>query len=316
MPPPVPQPSRVALLRAGWRQAVWKITSRCDYGCSYCLDREAPAERPVTPEALLRGLLRHGDRWVLGITGGEPFEVPELGARCRELSRHVLLTVDTHLGLGPAVEDFARQVDPARVLDLHVTLHPAQVAARGGLEPFLERVVMLRERGFPVMVVSVLQPGGLAAFEDLERRSLRRGVHLSPKPLKGERDGLSYPWAYRAAERRFLLRRRPWARVHPFPSRGLPCWAGSRLVRVAEDGTVSRCVGDLRPLGPIDEGFDLADGPRPCAVSRCPCFGLDLLAPQGPRQRLDAVRGRWAFHARHGLTTGAAMVAHRLRRGR
>ena len=313
-----PSPSRLERLRRGWRQASWSLTSRCDLSCDYCRARPGSEDgEGPTAAQVSAALLRHGERWVVGLTGGEPLMHPGLDEVCAELGRSFPLSLDSNLNHGRRVESLARVLArTAHGAEVHATLHPEALPWPEGAQRFADSVALLRAAGVPVMTVAVLHPAHPERFDQARRLLRARGVDLLPKPFKGSHAGREYPSAYSRPHLATLLRGRPFLRFYPFASRGLPCGAGHTFVRIEKDGAVLRCVGERTRLGSAQDGFSLGAGAAPCGVERCPCFGHDLLDPRRLGHWTRARLERWRHHARRpvlacGSMLGAA-VARRL----
>jgi hypothetical protein len=139
--------------------------------------------------------------------------------------------------------------------------------------------MLLKEHEWPLTINFVMYPPAIEHFERLQARFDAIGVRPHPKPFKGKYKGKRYPEAYTEKERELIKRYAPRT-TH---SDGIPnyfgrrCNAGHKLIRVLEDGTVTRCVTDTEYLGNIYTGFSLHPDPQPCRVKRCPCFSPDLL---------------------------------------
>ncbi len=260
---------------------MWNMTRKCNFRCSYCYfeaDTE-PISNPLQAADILHMLAPTGRQWTVGMTGGEPFLYPGFVDLCRELTREHRIAIDTNLSMSNRVRHFAADIDPARVEDLYIALHVEERERRGGVDAFVENVNLLQEAGFHLTVNYVLHPDLLDRFMEDKRYYASRGVELTPRPFKGVHEGKTYPYSYSENIRRLFAKRPNSGKkmVHNFY--GIPCEAGSRLLRLEPDGTVMRCSGDRTILGHAKRAVKIYDEPKACKVRRCPCFGPDFVLP-------------------------------------
>lgn len=68
------------------------------------------------------------------------------------------------------------------------------------------------------------------------------------------------------------------------------CWAGLQGIYVEPNGIVWRCVKRAgKPLGSIQDGFELLKKPMPCNKMDCTC-GADLLISKAKQGYIDKLR--------------------------
>ncbi len=281
-------------------EADWLLLFTCNFRCPYCFFPPSMlGEKLVvhgSPAEWEAGFAATGRRWLLHVTGGEPFVYPDFVDLCRHLTRRHVLSINTNLS-HPSVDDFAARVDPTRVHYVHAAVHPEQRRTRGGLAPFAARVRRLRARGFTVLVSVVMTSEAIAAFPDVDHALRAFGIVPIPKAARGTWDGRAYPDAYthdeRAAIVEWLEAARPayareWTAMGEAPTiamlgddhllEGLPdyrgrlCGSGQTFVRIDPDGTVLRCGSGERLGNVLARSVRLHDGPTPCDTSYCPYF--------------------------------------------
>lgn len=276
---------------------MWNMTRKCNFRCSYCyFPHDASPVTEILPvDRILRLLAQNpchvdeqkgedntGSGWLVGLTGGEPLLYPGFVDICRRLTHEHRIGLDSNLSIPSRVREFAEQIDPARVDYIYASLHIEERERIKGVDAFIANVVLLQERGFRVIVNSVLHPSLVDRFLTDQERFARSGVTLVPRPFKGEYCGQRYPEAY-GPEVRAIFADHPQAgtkMVYNF--KGVPCYGGMRFTRLEPDGTVLRCSGDKTRLGNVLEDVRLNRAPQPCTVSKCPCRGLDwvILSPE------------------------------------
>ena len=209
------------------------------------------------------------------ITGGEPFLYPSFVELMKRLCARHTLRITTNLSVNEAfLEQFAAQVD-AQSVSIEASFHPAFI----GLDAFMARAIILKERGFPVRVQYVAYPAQLKLIVHYDEEFRKKGLSFSVTSFWGTYNGVSYPAGYNEEERVCLrnylkdLQRIELNLEHVSP-RGRLCQAGSRFALIRGDGKVVRC-GQKQQDNYIgfflDEGFRLLEAPAPCAAESCPC---------------------------------------------
>jgi MoaA/NifB/PqqE/SkfB family radical SAM enzyme len=281
-------------------EADWLLLFTCNFRCAYCFFPPAMlGEKLVvhgSPSDWEDAFAATGRRWLLHVTGGEPFVYPGFVELCERLTRRHVLSINTNLS-HRAVDDFAARVDPRRVHYVHAAVHPDERRRRGGLEAFVARVHALRDRGFTVLVSVVMTPDAIAEFPAVDRTLRRDRIVALPKAARGTWDGRWYPDAYTATERTAIAGwidaarpayAREWTAMGEAPTiamlsddrlldtlpdyRGRLCGSGHTFVRIDPDGTVLRC-GSGEQLGNVlARSVQLHDGPTACDTSYCPYF--------------------------------------------
>jgi MoaA/NifB/PqqE/SkfB family radical SAM enzyme len=262
--------------------AAWRITYACNFRCPYCASGRSPS--PEAPGGLRNDLFEHldaverhlldtGKDWTLAFTGGEPLIYPHFTEICARLSKSFRLYFDTNLSM--PVDELVDAVPAEQVEQVYAALHVAERLQRDKLDVFVHNATLLQERGWPLTVNYVMYPPLIERFEQDMAFFAALGIAIEPKSFKGRFQGRKYPEAYTDAERKLIHRYAPGdTYTRQIPNyRGRKCNAGCKLVRVLEDGSVTRCVTDNRSMGNVFTGLDLDDAPQACVVERCPCYG-------------------------------------------
>ena len=265
---------------------MWNMTRKCNFRCSYCYypHDASPVTENLPVGRILDLLGRGGGEWTVGMTGGEPLLCPGFVDICQALTREHLIGVDSNLSVTSRVREFGERIDPARTAYLYVSLHIEERERVKGVDSFIENVLFLKERGFRVIVNSVLHPSLISRFAADREYFSSRGVEIVPRPFKGEYQGRRYPESY-GPEARDAFSHHPEAgRKMVFNFKGVPCHGGMTFIRMEPDGTVFRCSGDRTVIGNLMDEVHLNERPEPCAVKKCPCRGLDYVI-LGPAQQ-------------------------------
>ena len=282
-------------------EADFILLRTCNYRCDYCFIPPGKlGEKLVvhaTPETWRSAFDRTGKTWMIHITGGEPTLYPGFAELAALLSREHYLSLNSNL-TGRELAGFAASVDPARVSLINAGFHPAERHARNGDDVFLRNAVMLRERGFPIMISVVATPEVLADYDAVVAALAPTGLPPMPKALHGGYHGARYPEAY-TPEHRGEFRRRSLTAQQAYPTLFGPnglhptidvtrdrdyvdrhisfakqaCTAGRDMVRIDPDGSVHRCATKGPPLGNLLQGtWAPAAKAAPCDRSYCVYF--------------------------------------------
>lgn len=273
-------------------EADWQLLNTCNYRCGYCFfSPETLGEKLhvyADPDTWNQAFEQTGLTWLLHITGGEPTSYPRFPELCEVLTRRHFLSFNSNL-TRPAIVDFAKRVDPARVGFINAGLHAEEREQRKGLKIFLEHVSVLQEAGFPIFISIVCTPNVLERCDEIIALTSPVGLAPLPKLLRGPYQGKVYPGAYTAKERLAFVAFASTARasydkspisetptVDVFGDEryvdgtpiflGRMCSAGEKFVSLRPDGTVYRCESKAsNHLGNLLEGSF-----RPAvAKSRC-----------------------------------------------
>lgn len=236
--------------------------------------------------AMIKTLNQTGQKWCMGITGGEPFAYPGFVEICSQFVQNdITLYIDTNLSIEKKVLQFAEIIPASMVENFYISLHIEERERRNGVESFIRTVNVLKEKEIPFQVNYVLDPRLLHRFERDFNFFQSKGITLLAKPFKGVYKFKPYPESYSRQQRELILKSSPDAfrRTLFYPGDAC-CEAGKSLVRIASDGTVTRCVGDHTSLGSIYSGFSLMKEAAPCRAPFCSCFGWDLIADEEKKE--------------------------------
>ena len=263
---------------------IWNMTRRCNFKCKYCYfpHQSQPEPDPVGPEEIGGFLDASGHDWVVEMTGGEPFIYPGFSEVCRRITRNHRISLDSNLSLSPEIRRFCSLVEPARVVDIYAAVHIEERERLGLVDRFVDDVLLLKSKGFPVSVNYVIHPTLQERYEADRDFFARHGIRLLPRPFKGVYEGVDYPAGYGLEAKRLFAKKLKAGKKAVFNFKGIPCEAGCRLIRLEPDRSILRCSGDRTRLGTLGGRVELHDTPQPCIMPRCPCFGPDyvLLTPR------------------------------------
>jgi MoaA/NifB/PqqE/SkfB family radical SAM enzyme len=288
----------------GWPydvEADWILLTTCNFRCTYCFLSVEALSRPIAPPASAQQLASFFDstrlRWLLHLTGGEPFHYPDFLELCHLLTQRQVISINTNAD-SRRIPAFATSIDPARVDFINCGIHVEQRLARGRTRQFVHNVRSLRDAGFDAFVSCVMHPNVFSDFPALWQQYADEGLPIIPKAFRGAHLGRRYPEAYSEDERSLfrdysnraeaayadqISGRSARPSIDPLldrelflhgvaDSRGQDCHAGRHFVRIQPDGAIQRC-GPADIIGNVVAGwFERREGPSPCQESECPYF--------------------------------------------
>jgi MoaA/NifB/PqqE/SkfB family radical SAM enzyme len=288
-------------------EADWVLLTACNLRCDYCF---------VSLTALGARVAVHGTNaqwadafdaggktWLLHITGGEPFIYPDFVNLCERLAQKHFLSINSNLSHRSVVA-FANAIDPARVHYVHAALHYAERATKASLQAFVDRVRLLQDRRFNVLVSAVMTPAMVEVLPKIAADLEAQGIFLIPKVMRAKYGDRRYPAAYTSTEKRLTLAHLAHARdkcsglmraMGETPTlnlladgrffgnyrryRGKLCGSGFNFVRIEPDGAVLRC-GSGESLGNTLAGnVRLLKAPKLCDTTYCPYFCEKYTSP-------------------------------------
>jgi MoaA/NifB/PqqE/SkfB family radical SAM enzyme len=296
-------------------EADWLLLSTCNFRCEYCFWSDTSLRARVTPPAEPERLADFFDstdlRWLLHLTGGEPFVYPRFLDLARLLTRRHRISVNTNAD-SPKVREFAETVDPAEVDFVNCGLHVQQRRERHRESQFIDNERTLQDAGFSVFVTAVMYPPILPGFPAIWTEYADQGIYAVPKAFQGTHSGRSYPGGYTTTERAvfeeyaqraerayapLLAARTEPPTIDVFSDRrtllqgvtdyrGELCEAGVKFVRIHPDGNIYRCgPGEL--LGNVaSHAFSRMGHATPCVDHECPYFCQKYVVRKGRQANL------------------------------
>jgi MoaA/NifB/PqqE/SkfB family radical SAM enzyme len=289
----------------------WILTDYCNFDCTYCYAKQIgelrrPPPPPFSTDEILAGFRRELPDWIVDFLGGEPFLFGGFVDMAVRLTSSHLIGMYTNLSLTRQALEFARKVDPSRVLFIDCALHPETRELRDpGFRTFIQTIRTFQSAGFNIGVSAVLSPmtaprmeRDLLALED-------EGIRAFIKPFFGASGGRSYPYVLEqdqaALARRFSpgsAKQSPHAgalRLSRGSFRGTLCSSGVNYLEIESRGDAWRCTTDRHYsrecLGNVFAGsFRRPSRPVACQSAMCLCSAQGLGYSLGPPMPLDTTR--------------------------
>ena len=259
------------------KAVVWYSTMKCNNRCPYCLAFQVDDPMIKVP---FREWREWADVWnrfegelLLDITGGEPFLVPGMVDLINGLNDSIKVAVTTNTRCD--LTRFVQEVSPEKCISVTASLHPS---APANTEQFLGKILLLKNRGFRVIVNFVAYPEQLWMIPWFKEQVEGCGVPFHVDPYG---PGPKRPYTLSSEEEAFLRRYVGADRSDFFNHEPVLycCSGGMNFLSVLPDGSAYTCVTKRYVkenfVGNVfDEAFRLFEKPIRCkAVS---CAGCDL----------------------------------------
>ena len=102
----------------------WVINDFCNFNCEYCYP-DAKMNKFIglrDISKIVDGFRRTGLKWLIYITGGEPFMFPRFVDLCEKLTKEHIISVNSNISHAD-VFHFAERINPERLRCVHCSLH-------------------------------------------------------------------------------------------------------------------------------------------------------------------------------------------------
>lgn len=238
------------------------LTFACNLKCDYCINHFEgfdPRRMHATGKEWVKWLNRIVSREDLPVTlqGGEPSLHPDFVYIINHIKPELNIDILTNLQFD--IDDFMKQVDPARLkrnspyASIRVSFHPLTME----IDPLILKTHKMLDAGFSIGIWAVSHPAYAAQIARASEKCARRGIDFRVKDFLGEYNGslhgnFRYPGA---CDKKFV--------------KTVLCRTTELLMD--SSGNVFRCHADLyadrSPIGHIGaDDFRLDDKFRECLV--------------------------------------------------
>lgn len=276
-------------------EADWVIGLLCNFNCEYCISHtNKKYKNEDEGKRFIEFFNSSGKRWLLHITGGEPFLYPNFVELCEKITQKHKINLNSNL-TSPLVYDFAKRIDPSRVTFINVGLHIVERERNNLVDDFVKKYKYLESKGFSIFVSYVMYPTLFSRFERDYKYFKSLGIVISPKSLRGVFFGKRYPEAYTVREKKSFLNFSLMAEkevenmkftndpiinlsldrdfVKKKPNyKGRMCLAGKDFVRIFPDGKITRCDKKTKIGDVFEKKLDLYSKAKVCDTYSCPYF--------------------------------------------
>ena len=118
----------------------WLVNDTCNFSCEYCYPgaKKNQFAGLRDTQAIVDAFDRTGWRWLIYLTGGEPFLMPNFVELCQGLTQKHFVSINTNLAHRD-VYRFIETVSPERMRCVHCSLHMAEREKRGLVDDFIKK---------------------------------------------------------------------------------------------------------------------------------------------------------------------------------
>jgi len=262
-------------------KCTWHLNRDCNFRCSYCYvskQRNLNSQRGHGVDMDISAFRKNKVVWdSILLSGGEPFIYPDFVELCKKLSGFAHIEINTNCSTSN-VFDFADNVDPKLVDEFHISFHIGQRSKDKWLS-LVDKIVYLRDRGFPVIVSEVVHPRLIESYKKAFVFFKEKGICIVPKVFEGFHGFRVYPSMYRWDDRDLFYDYNKRCNVRTSPLiygfldwKGRLCDAGYSFMQIQYNGDAFRCQADRTYLGNLYKGdIEVFDKPRVCSMPLCTC---------------------------------------------
>lgn len=286
-------------------EANWLINDFCNFDCIYCYpgSKKNKFIGLHDYQKIIDGFNRTGLRWLIYISGGEPFLFPNFVELCEKLTEKHIISLNTNLS-HKDVFRFAECISPERVRCFHCSLHIQEREKHKSVKDFIYRYKFLESKRFYVYASYVLHPLLLNRFRDDYAYFKSEGIILRPKIFRGTFGRFmlrrTYPDAYSKKQKKMIISYIEQSQkdgdfnishkedtikgrlsdvyldklfINGLPSfKGRSCLAGKNFVRLTPEGNAYRCYNENQCMGNLFDGtVKFLDNPQICESEFCVC---------------------------------------------
>jgi len=255
----------------------WELLSSCNLDCKYCFYYEAknPQINKINIPSLLKTLEDTGRIFRISFTGGEPFLVPNIIEASVEITKKHYISFNTNL-ICENIKEFAKKINPAKVIEIHASLHIKELERANLLENFINNFYLCKKRGFTIYAQAAAYPPLLNEVEKYREFFRDRGIEISFGPFLGTYNGRSYPYSYSSEELKgFNLNLKTIAQCNQYLR---VCNAGYNVGIIHANGDIHPCYRIKKTIGNIYRKIEFEDNLLICPNKICGC-NLKAIAP-------------------------------------
>jgi MoaA/NifB/PqqE/SkfB family radical SAM enzyme len=288
----------IKLLKEYSNRIIWNMTRRCNFLCEYCYYSENNVKdnslaKYYTPQEIEIAFDRTNKKWLILLSGGEPFLYPYIYDILARLSKKHILQITTNL-INCDIDKLFNSLKPESVMMISVSYHVTQKTDQNQIDDFINKYNLLKDNEYPVLVNYVSYPPLLNRIdEDYEYLKLRGIQSFSVLTFRGIYNGKEYPGSYDKQELALIKKYSIDASEMLIATAKTNfyrhyCDAGHSFFSMDENGNITRCGTIKDNYGNLFKGtFTPDEKPKPCTSKNCIDCYLGMVAVK--KQKLNKI---------------------------
>lgn len=249
----------------------WNLTAQCNLNCEYCFGKIPVNKKNINSidiEKLMRTLKKSGKTFRISFTGGEPFLIKNIVEVCYNITQSHFISFNTNLLL-PSVINFAKIINPEKVLFIQASFHINELLEKGLLDKYIENFLLLKEKKFNIIAEAVAYPNDYLLLKKYEKLLLEKGIKLFYAPFIGRNNDKNYPKDYENEE--IEKWNFPKERINYHYQKGELCNAGKSAAVIYSNGDIYPCFQIKEKIGNIYQQIDFFENIKVCPAKFCGC---------------------------------------------
>jgi len=256
----------------------WQLNRECNFNCNYCFaDPFVGKVDEIDIKKAIDRLDKFNKTFLITLTGGEPFLVPNFTEFVQELTKKHYVRIDTNLSVGHNFDKFINAISPERVIEITWSIHILEREIKKlKLSRLTDAVKKFEAKGFVMSGNYVVYPPVLERIDADMAHFAAEGLTVYPSLFVGRYQGKDYPIyneriAYEQDELKVINKYNRQANTVLMKTKNVLCQAGSSSFYVNADNDVFPCVTVEKKIGSFYEDWDLFPHVIRCPKNYCYC---------------------------------------------
>jgi MoaA/NifB/PqqE/SkfB family radical SAM enzyme len=196
----------------------WHVTFNCNMFCHYCslipgdkkldLEEKKRSAKPIDISSMMKTLEATGKKFLISLTGGEPFLVPNMAEACAELSKKHYLGFNTNLTMLDLKLFEIANIDHIGTINISMQIQPMEKLNL--TDRFIEKIYAMKSIGFSRYRITVVADPALFPKIKYYRDNFgKHGINFKLIPLidgGSVFQGKAYPESYTPEELELIER--------------------------------------------------------------------------------------------------------------
>jgi MoaA/NifB/PqqE/SkfB family radical SAM enzyme len=201
----------------------------------------------------------------IDFSGGEPFLCKGFVSACCDITRKHFIGINTNFVLPPVLE-FARRVDPSRVIFVNASIHFDQLKKHNLIGKYIEHYHLYKSKGFNIVASMVAYPGISNHIQEYREYFNQYGISFNCTHFFGWYRNLHYPGAYSKEDYELYQLDKSFLKKPP-----RLCNAGYNSCVVYPNGYIFTCYLIPHKIGFLYSNINWRNTLLNCKIKECSC---------------------------------------------